>query len=145
MTGMGLEVVGLEPDDGLAGRLPDWLYAVGDASGEAQLTHMGKYRARVVGERITALSAGCGPEPVPENVPVPQVVFTARCLVGGLGWSGAGPVAVGTGVLPLSVDDPGAKVTRGSRALVTADKGNDPPQNGRGLSQAWVRNRSSTG
>ena len=33
----------------------------------------------------------------------------------------------------------GAKVTRGSRALVTADKGNDPPQNGRGLSQAWVR------
>ena len=77
LTGMGLEVVGLEPDDVLAGRLPDWLYAVGDASGEAQLTHMGKYRARVVRERITALSAGCGPEPVPENVPVPQVVFTA--------------------------------------------------------------------
>ena len=77
LTGMGLEVVGLEPDDVLAGRLPDWLYAVGYASGEAQLTHMGKYRARVVGERITALSAGCGPEPVPENVPVPQVVFTA--------------------------------------------------------------------
>ena len=42
------------------------------------------------------------------------------------GWSGAGPVAVGTGVLPLSLDDPGAKVTCGSRALVTADKGNDP-------------------
>ena len=77
LTGMGLEVVGLEPDDVLAGRRPDWLYAVGYASGEAQLTHMGKYRARVVGERITALSAGCGPEPVPENVPVPQVVFTA--------------------------------------------------------------------
>ena len=37
---------------------------------------------------------------------------------------------MGTGVLPLSVDDPGAKVTCGSRALVTADKGNDPPQNG---------------
>ena len=46
LTGMGLEVVGLEPDDVLAGRLPDWLYAVGYASGEAQLTHMGKYRAR---------------------------------------------------------------------------------------------------
>ena len=66
-----------EPDDVLAGCLPDWLYAVSDASGEAQLTHMGKYRARVVGERITALAAGCEPEPVPENVPVPQVVFTA--------------------------------------------------------------------
>ena len=52
---------------------------------------------------------------------------------------------MGTGVLPLSLDDPGAKVACGSRALVTADKGNDPPQNGRGLSQAWVRDLSSTG
>lgn len=50
----------------------------------------------------------------------------ARYLVGGPGWPGAGPVAVGTGVLPLSVDDPGAKVTRSSRTLVTADKGNGP-------------------
>ena len=33
----------------------------------------------------------------------------------------------------------GVKVACGSRALVTADKGNDPPQSGRGLSQAWVR------
>ena len=33
---------------------------------------------------------------------------------------------MGTGVLPLSADDPGAKVTCGSRALVTADKGNGP-------------------
>ena len=39
----------------------------------------------------------------------------------------AGPAAAGTGVLPLSVDDPGgARVTCGSRALVTADKGNGP-------------------
>ena len=51
--------------------------------------------------------------------------LTARYLVGGPGWSGAGPADVGTVVLPLSVDDPGgAKVARGSRALVTADKGN---------------------
>jgi len=49
-----------------------------------------------------------------------------RYLVGGPGWSGAGPVAVGAGVLLLSVDDPGARVTCGSRALVTADKGNGP-------------------
>ena len=46
---------------------------------------------------------------------------------------------MGTDVLPLSVDAPGAKVTCGSRALVTADKRNDPPQNSRTLSQAWVR------
>ena len=32
----------------------------------------------------------------------------------------------GHDVLPLSLDDPGAKVTCSSRALVTADKGNGP-------------------
>ena len=32
----------------------------------------------------------------------------------------------GHDVLPLSSNDPGGVVTRGSRALVTADKGNDP-------------------
>ena len=42
----------------------------------------------------------------------------ARYLVGGSGWSRAGPAAVDMDVLPLSVDDPGAKVTCGSRALV---------------------------
>ena len=63
----------------------------------------------------------------------------ARYLVGGPGWSEAGPAAVGTDVLPLSVDAPGAKVTCGSRALVTAEYGNDPPQDSRTLSQAWVR------
>ena len=55
-----------------------------------------------------------------------QSSHAARYLVGGPGWSGAGPVAVGMGVLPLSLDDPGAKVTCGSRTLVTADKGNGP-------------------
>ena len=47
--------------------------------------------------------------------------------------------------MPLSVDDPGAKVTCGSRTLVTADKGNDPPRvrsfayvgAGAGLSTGW--------
>ena len=34
--------------------------------------------------------------------------LTARYLVGGPGWSGAGPADVGTVVLSLSVDDPGA-------------------------------------
>ena len=42
----GRGVADLSSDDVLAGCLPDWLYAVSDASGEAQLTHMGKYRAR---------------------------------------------------------------------------------------------------
>lgn len=58
----------------------------------------------------------------------------ARYLVGGPRWSGAGPAAVDTDVLTLSVDA-GAKVICGSRALVTAENENDPPQNSRGLSQ----------
>ena len=47
--------------------------------------------------------------------------------------------------MPLSLDDPGARVTCGSRTLVTADKGNDPPRvrsfagvgAGSGLSTGW--------
>ena len=50
------------------------------------------------------------------------------------------PQRLGAGVLSLSVlMIRGARVTCGGRALVAADKGNDPPRTGRGLSQAWVR------
>lgn len=69
-----LDDLGL-PDD--AGEAPDWLIAVGDASGEAPLTHWGKYRARVLGEQIAAAATGRTPQVVPEHVPVPQVVFTS--------------------------------------------------------------------
>ena len=41
---------------------------------------------------------------------------------GAEGWASC----CGHDVLPLSVDDPGGVVTRSSRTLVTADKGNDP-------------------
>lgn len=70
---LGLESADLTPDDVTSGNLPDWLLAVGDASGEAPLTHWGKYRARVLGEQIASGSAPA----VPDDVPVPQVVFTA--------------------------------------------------------------------
>ena len=74
---VGLETVGLSPEDVTGGaELPDWLHVVGDASGEAPLTHWGKYRARVIGQRILAGATGEAAEPVPETVPVPQVVFT---------------------------------------------------------------------
>ncbi|OFT60206.1 pyridine nucleotide-disulfide oxidoreductase [Brachybacterium sp. HMSC06H03] len=74
---VGLETVGLSPEDVTGGgTLPDWLHAVGDASGEAPLTHWGKYRARVIGQRILAAATGETAEPVPDQVPVPQVVFT---------------------------------------------------------------------
>ena len=84
---LGLEEIGLSGQDitaaaqpradGTTARpLPSWLHAVGDASGEAPLTHWGKYRARVIGQRIRADASGEALEPEPETVPVPQVVFT---------------------------------------------------------------------
>ncbi len=57
-------------------------------------------------------------------------------MVGAGGWAGCcGHDVLSPSVLMIR----GVKVACGSRALVTADKGNDPPQSGRGLSQAWVR------
>ncbi len=56
---LGLETVGIEPgkpiDVGDDLRAPghDWLYVIGDANGRVLLTHMGKYQARLVADRIT--------------------------------------------------------------------------------------------
>ncbi|MCE1180390.1 MAG: NAD(P)/FAD-dependent oxidoreductase [Micrococcales bacterium] len=78
LSGLGLESIGLDPG-AVAGdpdALPDWLVLVGDASGEAPLTHWGKYRARVLGAQIAARATG-RPDPAPAaDAPVPQVVFT---------------------------------------------------------------------
>ena len=73
---VGLESVGLTPQDVTSGHLPDWLVAVGDASGGPPLTHWGKYQARVLGERIAAEAGAPRSMPAPPHVPVPQVVFT---------------------------------------------------------------------
>uniref|UniRef100_UPI00359FAEC8 FAD-dependent oxidoreductase n=1 Tax=Rothia santali TaxID=2949643 RepID=UPI00359FAEC8 len=62
---LGLDAVGLDARDlrgwthpGGDSPLPEWLYLVGDASGEAPLTHWGKYRARQVGLAVAAAAAG---------------------------------------------------------------------------------------
>ena len=73
---VGLEGIGVTPDDVRSGTLPTWLHVVGDASGEAPLTHWGKYRARVLGEQLAAEATGEQPASAPASVPVPQVVFT---------------------------------------------------------------------
>ena len=52
LTDLGLDSVGVTPEDARAGHLPDWLHLVGDAAGTALLTHMGKYEARVLGSRL---------------------------------------------------------------------------------------------
>lgn len=83
---LGLDAVGLTEDDVTQGRLPEWLHALGDAGGEAPLTHWGKYRARVLGSRLADEAAGHPGGPVPDDVPVPQVVFTDP-QVGSVGMS----------------------------------------------------------
>ena len=86
---VGLEVVGLTPgdyvnvDDSMRVNGVDggWLYAVGDVTHRALLTHMGKYQGRVAGDVIAARAAG-RPDDEPgmrawaDHDAVPQVVFT---------------------------------------------------------------------
>lgn len=65
---LGLETVGLEPGDWIAvddtllahgaDGDGDWLYAVGDVTHRALLTHQGKYQARAAGDVIAARAAG---------------------------------------------------------------------------------------
>jgi dihydrolipoamide dehydrogenase len=92
--GIGLETVGLELGSGapvavdvhmtVAGVAGDWLYAIGDLTGRALLTHMGKYQARIAGGVIAARAAGQPLDDRPYNPHtdltdagrVPQVIFT---------------------------------------------------------------------
>jgi dihydrolipoamide dehydrogenase len=74
---LGLGAVQLTPDQlARPDQRPAWLYAVGDVSGDAPLTHWGKYAARLAGEQIAARAEGRPDPEVPADVPVPQVVFT---------------------------------------------------------------------
>jgi pyruvate/2-oxoglutarate dehydrogenase complex dihydrolipoamide dehydrogenase (E3) component len=89
---IGVDAVGLEPgkplavdDTGLVrGVAEQWLYAAGDVTGRALLTHQGKYAGRIVGAAIGARAAGAELDTRPwgahvttaDHVAVPQVVFT---------------------------------------------------------------------
>jgi len=89
---IGLESVGLRPgawldtDDSLRvrGVAGGWLYAAGDVTHRALLTHMGKYQARACGDAIVAVARGetldAGPwgrhAATADVLAVPQVIFT---------------------------------------------------------------------
>jgi dihydrolipoamide dehydrogenase len=87
---LGLESIGLEPgawldvDDTMRVRGHDWLYAVGDVTHRALLTHQGKYQARAAGDVIAARANGEDADDVPwgrhvataDHAAVPQVTFT---------------------------------------------------------------------
>jgi pyruvate/2-oxoglutarate dehydrogenase complex dihydrolipoamide dehydrogenase (E3) component len=75
---MGLETVGLVPgepvevDDRMRAGGSDWLYAIGDANGRAQLTHAGKYQARIAAENILGRDARA----TADGPRSPRVIFT---------------------------------------------------------------------
>jgi dihydrolipoamide dehydrogenase len=89
---VGVDVVGLTPGDPLTvddsglvqGVAGEWLYAAGDVTGRAPLTHQGKYAARIVGAVIGARAQGRPVDTAPwgehsataDHAAVPQVVFT---------------------------------------------------------------------
>lgn len=90
--GIGLDSVGLEPGESLSvddhGRVSGvdegWLYAAGDVTGRAPLTHQGKYAARIVGDVVADAARGDTVSDAPwsahtataDHHAVPQVVFT---------------------------------------------------------------------
>jgi pyruvate/2-oxoglutarate dehydrogenase complex dihydrolipoamide dehydrogenase (E3) component len=89
---LGLESVGLEAGTALtvddSGRVSTveggWLFAAGDVTGRAPLTHQGKYAARALGDVIAAEARGETVDAAPwstyaataDHHAVPQVVFT---------------------------------------------------------------------
>ncbi|GAA4165176.1 NAD(P)/FAD-dependent oxidoreductase [Gryllotalpicola daejeonensis] len=92
---LGLEAIGLptgeylKTDDSLrvldpGGNPIEWLYAAGDVTGRALLTHQGKYQARIAGDAIAARALGKPVDTSPwgvhsataDHAAVPQVTFT---------------------------------------------------------------------
>ncbi|MEV7552568.1 NAD(P)/FAD-dependent oxidoreductase [Amycolatopsis sp. NPDC089917] len=90
--GLGVETLGLEAgvtlttdDNGRVSAVDgDWLFAVGDVTGRAPLTHQGKYAARTTGDAVVAQAAGKPVDPTAwsahsstaDHHAIPQVVFT---------------------------------------------------------------------
>ena len=87
---IGLDSIGLTPGDWIqvddTMRAPgfDWLYAVGDVTHRALLTHQGKYQARAAGDVIAARATGATVHDEPwgahvataDQAAVPQVTFS---------------------------------------------------------------------
>jgi len=89
VRGIGLDTIGLEADGPIevdssmrATAVPDgWLYAIGDVNGRNQLTHMGKYQARICGDVIAARANGMPDEApalhdIADDKGAPQAIFT---------------------------------------------------------------------
>ena len=97
----------LEVDD--TGRVSgvDWLYAAGDVTGRALLTHQGKYAARAVGTAIVTDATNPEPWTAPvataDHTAVPQVVFTDP-EVASVGWTEAQAREAGLEIRVVDLD-----------------------------------------
>jgi dihydrolipoamide dehydrogenase len=107
---LGLETVGLEPgkvvevDDRMRSTRHDWLYAIGDVNGRSLLTHMGKYQARLLAERL----AGRSDVPATQDtVMAPRVIFTDP-QVAAVGHTLASAQEAGLDVRAVDVDTSGS-------------------------------------
>jgi pyruvate/2-oxoglutarate dehydrogenase complex dihydrolipoamide dehydrogenase (E3) component len=89
VRGIGLDTIGIEAEGPIevdssmrATAMPDgWLYAIGDVNGRNQLTHMGKYQARICGDAIVARAKGLpddgpGLRDIADDKGAPQAIFT---------------------------------------------------------------------
>jgi dihydrolipoamide dehydrogenase len=87
--GIGLDTIGVEAEGPIevdssmrATAVADgWLYAIGDVNGRNQLTHMGKYQARICGDVIAARAKGLpddgpGLHDIADDKGAPQAIFT---------------------------------------------------------------------
>ena len=144
----GVRVERVLSDNGAAYRSDAWQAACQQLSVKAKRTHPYRPRPTARSSASTAPWPTAGPTPATTTprpnaarpyphgctstittAPTPPV--TLLVVPGG---PGLGQLLWARVSCPCLLMIRGAKVTRGSRALVTADKRNDPPQNGRGLS-----------
>ncbi|HET6172257.1 MAG TPA: NAD(P)/FAD-dependent oxidoreductase [Gaiellales bacterium] len=119
-NGIGLETLGLEEGkpllvgDDLRVRGHDWLFAIGDVNGRAQLTHMGKYQGRLVADTIIGRKV----ELRSDGGRSPRVIFTDP-QVGAVGLTLAAAQEAGLNVRHVDVETSGnaggSFVGRGAR------------------------------
>ncbi len=109
-AGLGLETVGVEPDERgylrvdeslrVGGR--DWLYAVGDVNGRVLLTHMGKYQGRLAADAILGSEVSIRSD----GGRSPRVIFTDP-QVGAVGHTLASALAAGLSARAVDVETSG--------------------------------------
>lgn len=104
---LGLESVGLEPgkpiavDDALRVPGQEWLYAIGDVNGRAQLTHMGKYQARIAVDALLGSSVRLRID----GARSPRVIFTDPTVAAvGLTLEGAQEAGIAAREVDLSTE-----------------------------------------